>query len=98
MAFARIAAAWDSEDQTIHTTRRRMIWRRDGSQPVVKAFSIDANWTAVDPSLLVLLPSFIVMMNILIVPSLPQERTCLLHHFGIRRTSYAKRRCLEKIR
>lgn len=50
MPFARVALAWDHEDQYIPPTKRRLLYRRDGSIPVVKAFRLDTNFGAIDPA------------------------------------------------
>ncbi|KAK7050106.1 hypothetical protein R3P38DRAFT_3306393 [Favolaschia claudopus] len=47
-AFARIAKAWVPDDQSIPTSVRRGLVRRDGKQPVVKALKLDTDFDAVD--------------------------------------------------
>ncbi|KAJ7150475.1 hypothetical protein C8R43DRAFT_494922 [Mycena crocata] len=49
-AFARIAKAWVPEDQSIPSTVAARLVRRDGTQPEVKALSLDTNFDAVDSS------------------------------------------------
>jgi hypothetical protein len=49
-AFARIAKAWVPADQSIPGSIKSRIVRRDGSEPVVKALTIDTNFDAVDSS------------------------------------------------
>ncbi|KAJ7737090.1 hypothetical protein B0H16DRAFT_1326128 [Mycena metata] len=47
-AFARVSKSWVPEDQSIPSSVRRRIVRRDGAQPEVKALAIDTNFDAVD--------------------------------------------------
>ncbi|KAJ6483567.1 hypothetical protein C8R47DRAFT_1017685 [Mycena vitilis] len=47
-AFARVAKAWVPEDQSIPSTVAARLVRRDGTQPQVKALSLDTNFDAVD--------------------------------------------------
>ncbi|KAJ7023843.1 hypothetical protein C8F04DRAFT_969740 [Mycena alexandri] len=47
-AFARVAKSWVPDDQSIPSSVRRRIVRRDGAAPVVKALAIDTNFDAVD--------------------------------------------------
>ncbi|KAJ6551312.1 hypothetical protein B0H19DRAFT_1263975 [Mycena capillaripes] len=49
-AFARVANAWVPDDQSIPSSIKARLVRRDGNQPEVKALSIDTNFDAVDPS------------------------------------------------
>ncbi|RDB15048.1 hypothetical protein Hypma_005455 [Hypsizygus marmoreus] len=49
-AFARVARAWVSEDQSIPPAIAGNIARRDGQQPQVKALRIDTNFAAIDSS------------------------------------------------
>ncbi|KAF7292379.1 hypothetical protein HMN09_01222000 [Mycena chlorophos] len=49
-AFARIANASDSEDQTLPDELQKRVMRRDGTIPTVKALTIDTNWHEVDYS------------------------------------------------
>ncbi|KAJ7892507.1 hypothetical protein B0H14DRAFT_2335375 [Mycena olivaceomarginata] len=47
-AFARVAKSWVSEDQSIPSSVRRSLVRRDGKVPVVKALSLDTDFDAAD--------------------------------------------------
>ncbi|KAJ7307836.1 hypothetical protein DFH08DRAFT_720040 [Mycena albidolilacea] len=47
-AFARVAKSWVSEDQSIPSSVRRSLVRRDGKVPVVKSLSLDTDFDAVD--------------------------------------------------
>ncbi|KAJ7708198.1 hypothetical protein B0H17DRAFT_1191688 [Mycena rosella] len=47
-AFARVAKAWIPEDQSIPSSIASRLVRRDGTQPEVKALSLDTNFNAVD--------------------------------------------------
>ncbi|KAJ6579217.1 hypothetical protein DFH09DRAFT_338965 [Mycena vulgaris] len=47
-AFARISRAWEPEDQSIPSSVKRRLVRRDGVQPVVKALALDTNFDSVD--------------------------------------------------
>ncbi|KAK0217175.1 hypothetical protein IW262DRAFT_1276049 [Armillaria fumosa] len=49
-AFARVARAWDSEDQSLPSDLVARVLRRDGTTPPVKALALDANFSAVDSS------------------------------------------------
>lgn len=49
-AFARVANAWIPADQSIPSSIAARIVRRDGTQPQVKALSLDTNFTAIDAS------------------------------------------------
>ncbi|KAF7292375.1 hypothetical protein HMN09_01221600 [Mycena chlorophos] len=49
-AFARIANAWDSEDQSLPDALSKRLMRRDGTIPTVKALTLDTNWHEVDYS------------------------------------------------
>nr|GAT59939.1 predicted protein [Mycena chlorophos] len=49
-AFARIANASDSDDQTLPDELQKRVMRRDGTIPTVKALTIDTNWHEVDYS------------------------------------------------
>ncbi|KAK0472756.1 hypothetical protein IW261DRAFT_1343360 [Armillaria novae-zelandiae] len=49
-AFARVARAWDSEDQSLPSNLVARVLRRDGTTPPVKALALDANFSAVDSS------------------------------------------------
>ncbi|KAJ6551974.1 hypothetical protein B0H19DRAFT_182463 [Mycena capillaripes] len=49
-AFARVAKAWVPEDQSIPSSIAARLVRRDGTQPEVKALSLDTNFDAVDYS------------------------------------------------
>ncbi|KAG6820027.1 hypothetical protein H0H93_006365 [Arthromyces matolae] len=49
-AFARVARAWIPEDQSIPASTAANLHRRDGSQPQVKALSLDTNFGAIDPA------------------------------------------------
>ncbi|KAK0200045.1 hypothetical protein DFS33DRAFT_1267849 [Desarmillaria ectypa] len=49
-AFARVARAWDPEDQSLPSNLVARVLRRDGTPPPVKALALDANFSAVDPS------------------------------------------------
>nr|GAT59947.1 predicted protein [Mycena chlorophos] len=49
-AFARIANAWDSEDQSLPDALSKRLIRRDGTIPTVKALTLDTNWHEVDYS------------------------------------------------
>ncbi|KAJ7474871.1 hypothetical protein FB451DRAFT_1246878 [Mycena latifolia] len=47
-AFARVAKAWVPEDQSLPSSVAARLVRRDGTQPEVKALSLDTNFDAVD--------------------------------------------------
>ncbi|KAJ7474872.1 hypothetical protein FB451DRAFT_1088510 [Mycena latifolia] len=47
-AFARVSKAWVPEDQSIPSSIAARLVRRDGTQPQVKALSLDTNFNAVD--------------------------------------------------
>ncbi|KAJ7282823.1 hypothetical protein C8J57DRAFT_1296618 [Mycena rebaudengoi] len=47
-AFARVAKAWTSEDQSIPASVSRRLVRRDGAQPEVKALRLDTKFDLVD--------------------------------------------------
>ncbi|TFK33758.1 hypothetical protein BDQ12DRAFT_614698 [Crucibulum laeve] len=49
-AFARVAKSWVPDDQSIPANISSSIVRRDGTQPQVKALTIDTNFAAVDTS------------------------------------------------
>ncbi|KAK6991870.1 hypothetical protein R3P38DRAFT_3438175 [Favolaschia claudopus] len=46
--FARIAKSWIPDDQSIPTSVRRGLVRRDGQQPVVRALALDTDFDKVD--------------------------------------------------
>ncbi|KAJ6531427.1 hypothetical protein DFH09DRAFT_933845 [Mycena vulgaris] len=47
-AFARVAKAWVPEDQSIPSSVAARLVRRDGTQPEVKALSLDTDFESVD--------------------------------------------------
>ncbi|KAJ6529813.1 hypothetical protein B0H19DRAFT_968217 [Mycena capillaripes] len=47
-AFARVSKSWIPDDQSIPSSIKARLFRRDGKQPVVKALAIDTNFDAVD--------------------------------------------------
>ncbi|KAJ7845305.1 hypothetical protein B0H13DRAFT_2675978 [Mycena leptocephala] len=47
-AFARVAKSWVPDDQSIPSSIKARLVRRDGSSPEVKALAIDTNFDAVD--------------------------------------------------
>ncbi|KAJ6553046.1 hypothetical protein B0H19DRAFT_1263467 [Mycena capillaripes] len=49
-AFARVSKSWVPDDQSIPSSVRRRLVRRDGKAPVVKALSLDTNFDQVDYS------------------------------------------------
>ncbi|KAG6885186.1 hypothetical protein C0992_005358, partial [Termitomyces sp. T32_za158] len=49
-AFARVARAWISDDQTIPESIATKIVRRDGKRPQVQALTLDTNFNATDSS------------------------------------------------
>ncbi|KAK0458185.1 uncharacterized protein EV420DRAFT_1682098 [Desarmillaria tabescens] len=49
-AFARVARAWDPEDQSLPSNLAARVLRRDGTAPPVKALALDTNFSAVDSS------------------------------------------------
>ncbi|KAL6305714.1 hypothetical protein BKA93DRAFT_211137 [Sparassis latifolia] len=49
MPFARISDTWDHEDQSMPAEKRSRLFYRQGSA-VVKGFSLDTNFSAIDPS------------------------------------------------
>ncbi|KAJ7143852.1 hypothetical protein C8R44DRAFT_864873 [Mycena epipterygia] len=49
-AFARVSKAWVPEDQSIPASVTARLVRRDGTQPQVKALSLDTDFDAVDYS------------------------------------------------
>ncbi|KAK7012977.1 hypothetical protein R3P38DRAFT_3007824 [Favolaschia claudopus] len=46
--FARVAKSWIPDDQSIPTSVRRGLVRRDGRQPVVRALALDTDFDKVD--------------------------------------------------
>lgn len=49
-AFARVANAWVSEDQTLPAGIAARVVKRDGTQPEVKALRLDTQFNLVDAS------------------------------------------------
>lgn len=49
-AFARVARAWDPEDQSLPSDLVARVLQRDSTTPPVKALALDANFSAVDSS------------------------------------------------
>lgn len=49
-AFARVARAWDPEDQSLPSNLVARVLRRDDTTPPVKALALDTNFSAVDSS------------------------------------------------
>ncbi|KAJ7155671.1 hypothetical protein C8R46DRAFT_910485 [Mycena filopes] len=47
-AFARISSAWTPSDQSIPSSIRRRLVRRDGTPPTVKALALDTDFDKVD--------------------------------------------------
>ncbi|KAJ6602837.1 hypothetical protein DFH09DRAFT_1355028 [Mycena vulgaris] len=47
-AFARVSKAWVPDDQSIPSSIKGRIFRRNGKAPVVKALALDTNFDAVD--------------------------------------------------
>lgn len=47
-AFARVVKSWVPDDQSIPSSIKARLVRRDGSPPEVKALAIDTNFDAVD--------------------------------------------------
>lgn len=49
-AFARVASAWDPEDQSLPSDVAARVVRRDGTTPPVKALALDVNFAATNSS------------------------------------------------
>ncbi|KAK0443582.1 hypothetical protein EV421DRAFT_1804652 [Armillaria borealis] len=49
-AFARVARAWDPEDQSLPSVVAARVVRRDGTTPPVKALALDINFAATNSS------------------------------------------------
>ncbi|KAG7441408.1 uncharacterized protein BT62DRAFT_937177 [Guyanagaster necrorhizus] len=49
-AFARVARAWDPEDQSLPSDVAARVVRRDGTTPPVKALALDTNFAAINSS------------------------------------------------
>ncbi|KAK0458142.1 uncharacterized protein EV420DRAFT_1270744 [Desarmillaria tabescens] len=49
-AFARVARAWDPEDQSLSSDVVARVIRRDGTTPPVKALALDTNFAAINSS------------------------------------------------
>ncbi|KAK0200009.1 hypothetical protein DFS33DRAFT_1267684 [Desarmillaria ectypa] len=49
-AFARVARAWDPEDQSLPSDLVARVVRRDGTTPPVKALALDTNFAAINSS------------------------------------------------
>ncbi|PBK79419.1 hypothetical protein ARMGADRAFT_1093149 [Armillaria gallica] len=49
-AFARVARAWDPEDQSLPSNVAARVVRRDGTTPPVKALALDVNFAATNSS------------------------------------------------
>ncbi|KAK0473466.1 hypothetical protein IW261DRAFT_1342652 [Armillaria novae-zelandiae] len=49
-AFARVARAWDPEDQSLPSDVAARVVRRDGTNPPVKALALDVNFAATNSS------------------------------------------------
>ncbi|KAK0220849.1 hypothetical protein EDD85DRAFT_863679 [Armillaria nabsnona] len=49
-AFARVARAWDPEDQSLPSDVAARVVRRDGTTPPVKALALDTNFAATNSS------------------------------------------------